>query len=729
MIYGLSIIDILVILIYFAITIAIGMWSMKRIQNKEDYFLGGRKFGKFIQTFASFGQATSATSPVGVVTTTFRNGAAGIWSSLLLLFATPLFWITSPWLRRLRIMTMADFYEERYGSKSMAAVYALIGTIGMMALVSVGFTAMTKTVVAMTPKAVEQLTVEEFSEYSLGQELNELEKMDYQYLSDIDKERLAELRELQPQQIFSHIDENALVWIVCFIVLIYAIAGGLEAAFYTDMLQGNFIILLSVLLLPFGFYKISDMYGGEGISDAFTIMHDRLPQAFFEVFGSPTVIDFTWYYIFAIALVAGITVVTQPNQLVTNGAARDENSARYGYVIGTFTKRTLTLLWGLLGLASILLYGNSVQNSDLVWGMATRDLLGGLDLGLVGLMIASMMAALMSTADALLLTCSGLLVNNIYRPLFQDKSEQHFVKAGRIFGALFLIGGALITTQFDNILQILKLMWEFFVIFAAAFWLGLKWRRANKKSAWASIGFTFVIFYFIPILLPTLFPSMRTSEYLVKQTHPDPVTRTYTAHVMDVEERNQRILDWEKYAALGKEIGQKPAPLIENEEFEKEYILPPKSIFWSKDVKKSEAGVLTGFGYLYLELILLDKMGFQMDENPYALNETIRILIRLIFPFLILIAVALFTESDDSKRLENFYLKMRTRVKGDPGEDKQALEESRVHLNGRKETLVFPNSNWEIYKWSTSDLVGFLVAVGVVVLILFLFFFMVSFGA
>ena len=76
-------------------------------------------------------------------------------------------------------------------------------------------------------------------------------------------------------------------------MLIYAIAGGLEAAFYTDMLQGNFIIILSVILLPFTWITINATYGGSGPIDALATMHDRLPQAFFEVFGSPTVMDFT----------------------------------------------------------------------------------------------------------------------------------------------------------------------------------------------------------------------------------------------------------------------------------------------------------------------------------------------------------------------------------------------------------------------------------------------------
>jgi len=169
--FGLTLIDIIVIIIYFLVIIAIGIRASRRIKSQEDYLLGGRKFGKVVQTFASFGQATSADGPVGVATTTFRNGAAGIWSSLLMVFATPLFWITSPWLRRMRVLTMGDFYEERYASKKMAATYAIIGAIGMMGLLSVGYTAMNKTILAITPKPVELYDAGERAEYELAQEL------------------------------------------------------------------------------------------------------------------------------------------------------------------------------------------------------------------------------------------------------------------------------------------------------------------------------------------------------------------------------------------------------------------------------------------------------------------------------------------------------------------------------------------------------------------------------
>ncbi len=142
--------------------------------------------------------------------------------------------------------------------------------------------------------------------------------------------------------------------------------------------------------------------------------------------------------------------MTQPNQMVANAAAKDEHTARVGFVTGVFMKRFCTILWGVVGLSAVLLYGGSVRNSDLV-GASPRHLLGSAGFGLIGLMIASMMAALMSAGSALMLTVSGLLLRNIYRPLVSGRSERHYVWAGRVLGALFLIGGAVITLTYTGI--------------------------------------------------------------------------------------------------------------------------------------------------------------------------------------------------------------------------------------------------------------------------------------
>ena len=726
--FGLPLIDIIVILVYFAGMIYIGIWSMKQIKNQEDYFLAGRTFGKVIQTFASFGQSTTADNSVGAVTTTYTNGVAGIWSSLLYLPSTPIYWIISPWMRRLRLLTLGDFFGERYGSKRMAATYAILGSICMMAYLSVGFSAMGKTVLALTPKSIEQLSREELHEYNLTQELNKLRQADYISLDDNQQKRMKELQLLKPRNIFSHINMDVLIWIVCFIVMIYTVTGGLKAAFISDTVQGVFIIILTFLLIPFGWAKVNSIYGGSGVLDALRTIHEQLPESYFEIFGSPAAIDFTWYYILVIGIMISLNTPVQPNALVAIGSAKDEYTARFGFVTGLFMKRFCTVFWGIFALTAIVLYHETVHDSDLVWGYATLDLLGPLKLGLVGLMVACLTAALMSTADCLMLTASSLLTQNLYKPLVPGRNENHYIRVGRVMGAMVVIGGAMIATQFDTILQLLKFIWEFNVILAASFWLGMKWRRATRIAAWCSIISTLLLFFILPVIFPLTFPGMRTHTDLLKMTNPEPMVRSYTVREMDVKDREKEIAIWDKDNIMGMAVGLRPEPLEVGQVFEKTFILEQRSIFWTSGIKPDKDGNLVGNGNLNLELLALDKLGIDMTKNSNALNQTVRILVRTIMPFIILVIVALLTKPDDKKRLDRFFVKMKTQVLIDRKADTVELEKSYAHPNRFDHYKLFPDSNWEFDKWDKIDSIGFAVSIVAVFGIIGILFFFISIG-
>ena len=88
---------------------------------------GGRRFGRLVTTFTNFGQATSAEHATWMVSGVMKNGAPGIVFAIgghLLIM--PVYWFTNRWWRRIRLLTLADFFVERYGSRRMAACFALI---------------------------------------------------------------------------------------------------------------------------------------------------------------------------------------------------------------------------------------------------------------------------------------------------------------------------------------------------------------------------------------------------------------------------------------------------------------------------------------------------------------------------------------------------------------------------------------------------------------------------
>lgn len=751
--WGMTAADILVLFIYFIAIFVIGFWSMRRVKNQEDYFLGGRRFGKLIQVFASFGQATSSENVVATSTVVSKNGAVGVWTMLAGgLFALPTMWFWSMWLRRVRLTTFADIFEERFNSKAMAGFYTMTQVVYLMILAGTGLVALSKTMAAIAQKPVDALTVEERVEYDLSMEMHRLENRDYVLLSQGEKDRLTSLRQQNPRREFSYINETWCTIIMAVVVLIYAGLGGLEGAFITDLIQGFLELMLSVLLLPFAAMAVNEMYKTVGFLGPFQAMHRELPESHFEIFGSYAVPELTWYWIAAFSLTIVINVAVQANGMVGPASSRDDYIARYGWVVGLFLKRYATVFWGIVAMFTLLLYGMQVKDADYVWGQATRDLLGKAGFGLVGLMVACLIASLMSTTSAHQLCVAALLTRNIYVPLMQrfgfvpgqkehaghgfpvvmdakenisgtsmtgyslsdtdteDRdssaglSENHMVWAGRLFGIVYCVGSILVAISAKGVFDLFKFMATFNSVVAASFWLGFLWRRANRVGAWASMIVTFMMSLGFSFLLP-LIPGVRTSEWLLAKTDEPPVYRTYNVRPADITERQAAIAEWKRQADLGTATGQEPTPLVAGTTWEKAFKNPSMSVFWGGGIKDVN-GVPTGHGLLKMELVMLSALGWDLSKNNYSLNETLFILVRVIVPFAVLIIVAKLTRPESSARLDRFYVKMKTKVNADPVIDAKEMELSYANPRRFDYMKMFPNSNWEMRKWDGDDWYG-----------------------
>ena len=138
----MSTLDYVVLVAYFAVMTLIGVLSMLKVKKQEDFFLGSRVFGKLFQSFAAFGAGTGSYDPVTVGRTTVTSGLSGIWSVLLWLFATPFYWFAGVWYRRMRHLTLGDWFVERYQSRGLGLAYAVFGISLLMAYLCLGFSAM-----------------------------------------------------------------------------------------------------------------------------------------------------------------------------------------------------------------------------------------------------------------------------------------------------------------------------------------------------------------------------------------------------------------------------------------------------------------------------------------------------------------------------------------------------------------------------------------------------------
>jgi len=728
--------DVIVLVGYFAAMLLIGVICAFRVKKQEDYFMGGRGFGKLLQTFAAFGAGTGSQEPINVGRTTWTSGLSGVWSALMWLFVTPFYWIFAIWYRRMRHITIGDWFVERYESRAMGAAYTLFGFCFYMAYLSTMFSAIAK--------VAEPLLGESTILAMVG------------WIGSQDPSHL----------------RFVLVPIIALVVVAYGVVGGLAAAYWTDLIQGLCIIVLSIILIPYGLSALVEKYGTDyaaatgvqadvlGTWDGFSIMHQRVSADSFQLFGGPRSGEFPLHYIVSLSFLGLVGIVVQPHFIATGGGtARTEQAARIGLVTGNFLKRFCTIGWAITALIVVALLADSLeinQDPDRAWGVATREILGnvtlgGVYLGLVGLMLACLLAALMSSADCYMLVSSALLVRNIYAPYFNpNASEKQYVMAGRIAGLFIILGASAVSLASFDVFAQYKLALEIAVLFAAPFWVGMFWRRATAGAAWGTMLFSLAFFFIVPYVLPMVVPSLRDNQELAISNDVVTTSITRQATPADVARRQSQIALWKN---AEEPFGEKPAEIAVGDKFVDEFTTGGTPIFWgggvnetsevklvdistatSEDKSKTivtrrKQGTFHGKGRLNLDFYLYHLLGMDLRQADRAALQTLRLPPRMITPFLVMILLSFVTRSGSKETLDRYYAKMKTPVEPHPEDDHRELELSYATPTRYDHKKMFPNTKLEIQKPTKSDVSGFIISVGICVLFLFAAMWLASIGS
>ncbi len=121
---SLAPIDWVVLVGYLLAMAGIGLYVGLKVKDTENYFLGKRRFSKWLMIGQSFGIGTHAEMPVSLAGAVYTTGASAIWYQWKNLFATPFYWIMAPVFRRIRRTTLAEMSEDRYGSW-MGGIYTV----------------------------------------------------------------------------------------------------------------------------------------------------------------------------------------------------------------------------------------------------------------------------------------------------------------------------------------------------------------------------------------------------------------------------------------------------------------------------------------------------------------------------------------------------------------------------------------------------------------------------
>lgn len=426
--------DYIILIGYFVGIVAFGLWISRRIESSDDYFRGNRKFRWWIMMGQAFSTGTHAEMPVAQTGVTFHLGFATIWYQWKNMLITPFYWLIAPFYRRSNRTTVGEIIEDRYGRR-MGLIYSIFAIAFFIFIMGAMLQGAAKVITLLT---------------------NDL------------------------------ISPNGVVLVMTIAFIIYSFAGGLIAAAYTDFFQGLLIIVLSVMLLPLGLREVNGFSG----------MKQILPDDFFDLMNSASGIDGFTLAMLAVNGMVGITA--QPHMVAMCGTGNTERAGRIGQTFGSLVKRLVTIGWALTGLivaAMVIQRGVTLEDPEMAFGYGARELLGP---GLIGLMLAAIAAANMSSLSTFMVNNGALFTQNIYKEYFHpDASDRRLLTMGRYSGLGLSLAAAIFALSIDNVLHAFLFTETIAAFMGIVFLGGIIWKRGNRHGALAAIVVSLVSYYWL----------------------------------------------------------------------------------------------------------------------------------------------------------------------------------------------------------------------------------------
>jgi len=430
----LATLDWIVIAAYFALTFIIAVWVTVREKSRDtstDYFLAGRNIGWFIVGASLFASNIGSEHLVGLAGTGAASGmAVGQFEVLASLILLILGWVFVPFYLKSGVFTMPEFLERRYSS----------GARWYLAIVSIIAYVLTKISVTIAAGAIV-----------------------FEALMGID------------------------FWTGAMIVVvatgIYTVFGGLRAVLYTDMIQMFVLIGGAVVVTLVGLNALGGW--GEMVSTA--------GPGFLEMWKPMSDPNFPWTGILFGAPILGVWYWCTDQFIVQRVlSAKNQDDARRGTIFAGYLKLLPLFIFVVPGVVAYSLAQRgliTLERPD----QALPTLVGALmPAGLRGIVVAGLLAALMSSLSAVFNSCSTLITWDVYKKLHPAASERRLVLIGQAstailvgLGLLWIPLMRLISGQLYQYLQSVQAYIS--PPIAAVFLLGVLWRRVNSQGAMAAL--------------------------------------------------------------------------------------------------------------------------------------------------------------------------------------------------------------------------------------------------
>ena len=260
---------------------------------------------------------------------------------------------------------------------------------------------------------------------------------------------------------------------------VYTVAGGLAAVVYTDVVQAFILISGAVLLTLLGL----DKAGG------FTGLRSALPADFFHMIKAADHPVYPWPGTTLGTLILGIWYWCTDQVIVQKTlSARSIAHARGGTLFASSLKILPVFILVLPGLIAKALWPSDVTGDNAYPLLVVRLLPSGL----VGLMVAALLAALMSSLSSVFNSCSTLLTLDVYKKLRPQSGERQLVLVGRLTTTAIVLLSVIwipfIRYLNNEIYQYLQSVQAYVgAPITAVFLTGILWKRATARAAFTTL--------------------------------------------------------------------------------------------------------------------------------------------------------------------------------------------------------------------------------------------------
>lgn len=284
-------------------------------------------------------------------------------------------------------------------------------------------------------------------------------------------------------------------WGIGTLLVLYTTLGGLPAVIYSDALQAILIAVGFIVALPIV------LTAGGGFSNLYAQLPDAMQNWTVGQSGNwdPQIMG-AWFLTVVIGRFGSQTWFQRAK------AAKSAKDAKRGFLYGGLIGMVFGPITMMLGIAAYVLIPG-IEGGDAL----PQLYMNFLPAGIRAVAMGSIIAAIMSSGDSFVNSVSALVVNDIYTPMVQNKSDKHYLKVAQITTFALGIGAMLLATISTDILKwinvgfLIKTSGAYLMVF------GIYWKKANAKGAYAALisGASVAIIwkYFITSSLNVFWPS------------------------------------------------------------------------------------------------------------------------------------------------------------------------------------------------------------------------------